>query len=403
MSDRMRRREFLVASSRAALSLSVLPAFACARENQQPEKLRDGTPWKPLATDLETQIPKLMQEAKVPGLSIAIINDAKVLWRRGFGVKNAASKEPVDNETVYEAASTSKPVFAYAVMKLCEKGIMNLDTPLTKYTSLRPVQGDPRLDLITARHVLTHRAGFPNWRSKEEPMSIRFTPGESWGYSGEGISYLQAVVTQLAGGQVNPKDCGHFEEDVEVCAMEPSIDAFMRANLLVPFGMTSSGYLWNESIESHVARGHGENGLPFEDKRKPSGPSLARYGMAGGLFTTPTDYAKFVIEIIDPKPSDAFRLNQKSREGMLRPHVKRNPKSSWAIGWEINHTENGDFLRHGGNNPGFNCFVAASVERKSGYVVMTNSENGWFGVITKLMGGETLSRFLGARLPASTD
>ena len=88
---------------------------------------------------------------------------------------------------------------------------------------------------------------------------------------------------------------------------------------------------------------------------------------------------------------------------MLRPQFKRNPQSSWALGWEINHTENGDFLRHGGNNPGFNCFVVASVDRKSGYVIMTNSENGWYGVITKLMGGDTLSRFLGSKLPGSTE
>jgi CubicO group peptidase (beta-lactamase class C family) len=214
---------------------------------------------------------------------------------------------------------------------------------------------------------------------------------------------LQSVVTHLTGGHVNPKDCGRFEAGFEVCATEPSIDAYMKANLLVPFGMTSSGYLWNDTIESHVARGHDEKGAPYADRRKPSGPAVARYGMAGGLCTTATDYAKFLIEIIDPKASDAFRLNKSSLEEMLRPQVKRNPQSSWALGWQINHTESGNFIRHGGNNPGFNCFVAASVDRKSGYVIMTNSENGYNGVITKLIGGEILSRFLGGKLLGSTD
>src|SRR6202023_2071285 len=102
------------------------------------------------------RIPKLMDKAVVPGFSIVIIQDAKLLWRRGFGVKNSASKEPVDNDTVFEAASTSKPVFAYAVMKLVEKGVIDLDTPLTHYTSERFLKGDPRLDLVTARHVLSH-------------------------------------------------------------------------------------------------------------------------------------------------------------------------------------------------------------------------------------------------------
>jgi hypothetical protein len=84
---------------------------------------------------------------------------------------------------------------------------------------------------------------------------------------------------------------------------------------------------------------------------------------------------------------------------MLSPQVKWNSQSSWALGWDIVHTENGDFIRHGGGNPGYACFVAASVERKSGYVIMTNSDGGFFGVISKLTTGEILSRFLGGKLP----
>ena len=85
--------------------------------------------------------------------------------------------------------------------------------------------------------------------------------------------------------------------------------------------------------------------------------------------------------------------------------MKCNSQSSWALGWDIAHsdsgrTENGNFLRHGGGNPGYSCFVAASVERKSGYVIMTNGENsGFYGVIAKLISGEILSQFLGGKLP----
>ena len=193
MSHRMRRRDFLIEGGRAALSVSLLPLVARAQENQKSAEPKDGLPWKTLIADLEQQIPQLMDKAKVPGLSIAIIKDAKLFWRRGFGVKDNASKEPVDNDTVFEAASTSKPVFAYAVMKLCERGIMNLDTPLTKYTSERFLEGDSRLDRITARHVLSHTSGFPNFRSKEKPLKIHFTPGEKWSYSGEGYSLSAPV------------------------------------------------------------------------------------------------------------------------------------------------------------------------------------------------------------------
>jgi CubicO group peptidase (beta-lactamase class C family) len=106
-----------------------------------------------------------------------LIDDGKLLWQRAFGVKDAVSKEPVDSETVFAACSNTKPVFAYAVVKLCEKGVMEVDTPLTRYTSKRFLEGDPRLDLITARHVLTHTTGFPNWRHDQQPLAIQFTPG----------------------------------------------------------------------------------------------------------------------------------------------------------------------------------------------------------------------------------
>ena len=262
----------------------------------------------------------------------------------------------------------------------------------------RFLKGDPRIDLITARHVLSHTSGFPNWRSKEEPLAIHFTPGEKWSYSGEGYSYLQSVVTHLIGGQVNPKDCGTFEAGLEVCATEPSIDAYMKANVLVPFGMASSGYVWNDTIENHMARGHDEKGKPSEIGRKPTGPSVARYGMVGGLCTTPTDYARFLVEVIKPKRGDAFRLNKASLGEMLRPQVKINASMSQALGWQIQHTEKGDFISHGGGNPGFSCFVVGSVARKSGLVAMTNADDG-YRAIDSLLRGDIIHRFLGVRMP----
>ena len=368
----MTRREFLVESSRTALSFSLFPLVACSQGDQLSAES------KALIADLEQEIPKLMEEAIVPGLSIAIIKDAKLLWRQGFGVRDSASREPFDNDTVFGVASVSKTVFAYAVMKLCEKGVMDLDTPLTKYTPERFLEGDPRLDLNTARHCLSHTSGFQNWRSEEEPLKIHFTPGEKWSYSGEGYSYLQSVVTHLTG---------------------TDFAAYMKANILDPFGMTSSVYLWSDTMERRMARGHDPEGKPLELKR-PTGPHVARYGAAGGLYTTPTDYARFLIEIIDPKPSDNFRLKKESLKEMLRPQVKRNDSSSWALGWEIDHTKNGDFIRQFGGDPGLQCLVAASVARKSGFILLMNSQNG-YRVVVKLLTGETLSQFLGGKIRES--
>ena len=125
-----------------------------------------------LAAHLDDQIPRWMRDGNVPGVSIVIIRDAKIAWRRAFGVTDAASKVQANDDTMFEAASMSKPVFAYVVMKLCETGLIGLDTPLTSYTSNRFLEGDQRLDVITARHVLSHTSGFQNWRSEQQPLSI---------------------------------------------------------------------------------------------------------------------------------------------------------------------------------------------------------------------------------------
>jgi CubicO group peptidase (beta-lactamase class C family) len=187
---------------------------AGAQETQISAESKDNTRWETLIADLEKEIPKLMEEVKVPGRSIAVIKDGKLFWRRVFGVTDSVSKKPVDNETMFEAGSMGKPVFAYAVMKLCEKGVIGLDTPLTKYTPERFLEGDPRLDLITARHVLSHTSGFQNWADKKT-LKIHFTPGHEFLYSGEGYSYLQSVVMHVTG--------------------QP-IEQYMKAKLFVPFG-----------------------------------------------------------------------------------------------------------------------------------------------------------------------
>jgi CubicO group peptidase (beta-lactamase class C family) len=364
----------------------------------------DEPNWKDLLADLDRQIPRLMREAGVPGLSLAIVRDGRIRWRRAYGVVDVATMSLVDADTLFEAASTSKPLFAYAVMKLRERGIIDLDTPLTRYATDRFVTGDPRIDLITARHCLSHTSGLPNWRSPDTPLGIAFKPGTQWSYSGEGYYYLQSVFTHLIGDRVDSGNCAHFEMDVAVCATLPGIDRYMRKRELEPFGMMSSGYLWNSAMQSHMARGHDPQGKRLETDRRPNGPGVARYGMAGGLCTTPSDYARFLIQVLDPTPADAFRLSETSIGEMLRPQIRRNPGSSWALGWEIEHTADGDFIRHGGGNPGFSCFVAGSVPRKAGYVIMTNSEdNGYLGVIAKLISGDALSPFIGGKLRAASE
>jgi CubicO group peptidase (beta-lactamase class C family) len=298
-----------------------------------------------------------MQEAAVPGVGIAVIADASIAWRGGFGVRDASSRVPVDAATMFEAASMSKPVFAYVVMKLCEAGVMDLDTPLIEYTPERFLEGDARLTAITARHVLSHTSGFQNWRSEQDPLRIHFTPGERYQYSGEGYNYLQTVVTRL---------------------LDRDFESYIRSRLFEPMRMRSSGYAWTDTIAQRMARPHDTQGKPLENKR--SAPAdVARYGSAGALLTTPEDYARFVMAVIDPPPADDFHLSRQGVSEMIRPHVKLDGgqfPASWALGWQIFENGGREFLYHGGDNEGFHCFAVASVPGRCGLVVMTNAEGG---------------------------
>lgn len=385
------RRKFLVEGTRASLGLSFLSLVGCSR--QAPTTTPKDTAaltanWAPLIADLEQRLPALLAQAKtVPGVSMALVADAKLLWRGAFGVKDFAFTAPIDDETIFEAGSVSKTVFAYAVMKLCEKGVLDLDTPLTKYTPDRFLEGDPRLDRITARHILSHTSGFQNWRSKNDPLKIHFSPGERWDYSGEGYSYLQSVVTHLA-GHVNPQDCKTVEDDLRVCATD--FGAYMKQNLLVPFGMTSSAYLYQEGM----ARPHDDKGK-MNINRKATAVDTARYGSAGGLHTTPREYARFLIELVDPKPSDAYRLTADSLKEMVRPQIKVTNSISWGLGWAIEHKKTGaDVISHSGDNPGFKALTAASVDKKSAFIIMTNGDRGFDDIIAKVVMSEPMQRFL---------
>ena len=374
MTHHMHRRDFLLQSTEAVLGLSLLPVVGCTTQRQEPLPTTETPLLGALRADLENKVSAWMTENKVPGVSIAVIENAKIAWRRALGVKDVASNVPVDTDTMFEAASMSKPVFAYVVMKLCETGVMDLDTPLTRYTSERFLEGDRRLDLITARHVLSHTTGFQNWRSEKEPLAIHFAPGEKYMYSGEGYNYLQTVVTRLLG--------------------QP-FETYMKARLLGPLGMTSSAYVWTDALGKRMARPHDPNGKPVDNKKSDSA-GVARYGSAGALLTTPTDYAKFVIEVINPKPSDAVRLKEQSVTEMLRPHVKLERgqyPASWALGWQIFHNSNRDFIFHGGDNEGFHCGACASVAGQSGFVVMTNGDKGTV-ILRNLIAADSMQRFL---------
>jgi CubicO group peptidase (beta-lactamase class C family) len=315
---------------------------------------------KDLTSRLERVIPRLMEEGDVPGLSLALVRDSKISWRWSFGVKNADTKEPVRDDTVFEAASLSKPVFAYAVLKLVDAGKLELDKPLAAYLPEPYVRDDERVKLITARIVLDHTTGFQNEAGPGRPLKIHFTPGDRFSYSGAGFLYLQAVVERITG--------------------EP-LDAFMRKTVFEPLGMTSSSFVWQERYETLKANGHSPSGVVDGIRRPAEARSYA------GLHTTAADYARFLIAVMN-----GTGLKRETAGQMLKPQVRldescfnctgRSPGPvsrtlSWGLGWGLERTEAGDAVWHwGNNNNDFNSFVIAYPKEKLGVVIFTNSGNG---------------------------
>jgi CubicO group peptidase (beta-lactamase class C family) len=335
------------------------------------------TPTEAPIPQLEKDIPELMRKDGVPGLAIAVIRGGKTTWVHGFGVKEAKTNHPVMENTVFEAASLSKPVFAYGVLKLVEQGKLGLDVPLTTYLPKPFVAGDERLAKITARIVLSHRTGFPNWPGDNGSVPIYFTPGERFSYSGEGYIYLQRVVEQITGKPLND---------------------YMTEAVFTPLGMTSSSYMWRPDFDALTATGHDSDGKPVK-LWKPE-EALA----ASTLNTTAKDYARFVEAVLNEKGLKPATVREmETPEIALDPEcricIKHEPKQLsknlfWGLGWGVERKDGTDMLWHWGDNGSFKAFVMAEPKTKAGVVMFANSEHGLEiakPLVDEAMGEESLA------------
>lgn len=307
---------------------------------------------------LERRVPELMKQADIPGISIALIRDGKTYWLHEFGVRDTKTATPVTTDTIFEAASLSKPVFTYGVLKLVDAGKLDLDAPLSKYLPKPYIEGDPRINQITARFVLSHRTGFRNWRN-DDGLRIYFTPGERFSYSGEGFVYLQKVVQQITGMPVN---------------------TYMNEAVFTPLGMTSSSYLWRDDYDQRTANGHDPDMQP-QDKGKPNEPNVA-----SSLQTTARDYAAFLDALLNGKG-----LKPETLREMEKPQIAVNPECTnctdkepkelsksvfWGLGIGIQETGDGEALWHWGDNGAFKAYAVVYPKQKFGVVYFANSENG---------------------------
>jgi len=269
-------------------------------------------------------------------------------------VQGCATDSKLTSESVFEAASLSKPVFAYAVLKLVQAGKLELDAPVSKYlpegyehqfhpylpkspTDLVP---NHRLQSITVRMVLNHTSGLPNWAGG--PLVFNSLPGEKWEYSGEGYALLQRAVETVT---------------------HQKLDEFMEQQVFKPLGMTHSAFTREPRLEKHIIPGSNRDGASI--KPWPFVVPVAAFT----LYTSARDYSLFLAALLN---------DERSLQQIVGSPVDVNPKLnlSWGLGWGLEYKDDDIFIWHWGNNPGYRAFAIASTRTGNGFVMFTNNDNG---------------------------
>jgi CubicO group peptidase (beta-lactamase class C family) len=297
----------------------------------------------PDTTTLAREIPRLLEGSGVPGLSIAVVRDGRVIWAGAYGTRGDSAHAPVDTATVFEAASLSKPVFAYLALRLADQGVLDLDRPLAELLAYPRLPRDERARRITARLVLSHGTGLPNWGG--EQLTLQFEPGTAYGYSGEGFVYLQRAIERVTG---------------------QSLEALARREVFEPLGMTRSSYVWQPRFEGNAA--HAKDWLwrvaPIDRWVEPSA--------AYTLLTTAPDYARFVGAVLTGRG-----LSAATWQSFLTPVRETSPGGAMALGVRVENGPDGRIFYHGGNNGRrFTCYMTGDVGRRTGFVYFTNASNG---------------------------
>jgi CubicO group peptidase (beta-lactamase class C family) len=335
------------------------------------------------AAEIDATVTRLMRAAEVTGASIAILNQGRIIYLKSYGIRDKEKSLPLTDDSVMSAASFTKVAFAYLVMQLVEQKTLDLDQPINKYlpkplaayAKYKDLANDPRANRITARMLLSHTSGFPNWRAFEDDrkLKIHFEPGSKYAYSGEGIVLLQLVVEAIT---------------------KESLKDLMQTRVFKPLGMTRTSMVWEDGFDSNYANGYDEYGRSLGSQRRKIADA------AGSMLTTPRDFARFMLAV-----TQGEGLRSETRELMLSPQIQISSKHqfptlgrettdankpirlSYGLGWGLYWTPYGKAFFKEGHDEGWRNYTVCFDKSKLGIVIMTNSSNGE-GIFKELL--ETL-------------
>ncbi len=294
------------------------------------------------------QITAAMDSLKVPGMSVAVINKGRIVFTKTLGWADVDSRKPVTRATLFEAASLSKPAFAFFVVTLARKGVIDLDKPLFEYLPATNIT-DERYKKITARMVLAHTTGLPNW-SEGTPMQLEAAPGTRFSYSGEAYVYLAKVIAHLKGLTLE------------------NLDALYQKEVAQQAGLKNFHFVITPAIKAKLATAYQDNKKVFDDRNRHL------FDPAGGLYTNAGAYAKFVCYLMKQQP--VLKEMMKPAIELEKDHIIRTffGVDAWSMGLAViplNHTIN---YWHGGNNLGYTASCMINPEKQFGYVFLSNAD-----------------------------
>jgi CubicO group peptidase (beta-lactamase class C family) len=313
-----------------------------------------------------------MKHYKVPGVSIAFFSRGRILWTRAYGYADVSRMRVVTSETLFQAASISKPISSLAVLRLVQDGKLNLDEDVNvKLKSWKvPNNEFTEEQKVTLRRILSHSAGltvdgFPGYLAGEplprmsqildgekpantKPVRVDTVPGTMWRYSGGGYTVMQLLLTEVTG--------------------KPFPD-ILKEEVLRPAGMSHSTFVQPlpKSLQRGAATAYGIDGIPIAGDFHTY-PEMA----AAGLWTTPSDLARAAIEIQKDYAGTSNKLISKD---MARQMLTRQ-KDNWGLGVALAAADHPLRFGHGGSNEGFRCDFEAYVQSGQGIVIMTNANSG---------------------------
>jgi CubicO group peptidase (beta-lactamase class C family) len=313
-----------------------------------------------------------MAHYKVPGVSIAFFSGGKIRWTRVYGYADVAKKTPVTPETLFQAASISKPISTLAMLRLAQEGKLSLDEDVNVKLKAWKVPDNQftKDQRVTLREIVSHSAGltvhgFGGYRPDEplptivqildgqppansQPVRVVTVPGSKWSYSGGGYTVMQLLLTEVTGS---------------------AFPDLLSKEVLGPIGMSHSTFALPLPMNrrQHAATAYGGDGKPVAGGFHVY-PEMA----AAGLWTTPSDLALAAIEVQRDYAGKSNKVLSKDMARQMLTHQKDN----WGLGVNLSAVDHPLRFGHGGSNEGFQCALEAYIGSGEGFAMMTNADGG---------------------------